>query len=119
MKIIGQLLQGARKPRSETMSKLSQPLHEWSVVAYHQLNVGAEARHAQTREGKIKTYEEARLWALNFIRTTPMVSLVEVCHVEKDESGKYEDVAVHRMINSMGVWKESIMRRPWFEGDYQ
>ena len=96
--------------------KTSNPLHEWSVIAYHQLNVGAESRKAQTREGKIKTYKEAKLWALNFIRTTEMVAVVEVCHVETVD-GKLEDVAVHRYFNSMGVWKQSIMKRPWFRGD--
>jgi hypothetical protein len=87
------------------------------VIGYHQLNVGAESHKAQTRESypQIKPYQEAKLWALNFIRTTPMVFLVEVCFVEKVD-GKTEDVAVHRFVNSAGVWKQSIMKKPWFQG---
>lgn len=89
------------------------------MVAYHQLNVGEEARHCQTREGKLKEYETARLWAINFIRTHTMVSLVEVCHVERDKHGRIEDIAVHQFINSMGVWKQKVRKKPWFEGHYQ
>lgn len=117
MNIMNRLLKAARERRSD--KRVSQLAHEWSVIAYHQLNVGSESRKAQTREGKLKTYEAARLWALNFIRTTDMVALVEVCHVEKTGFNKVEDVAVHRFFNSMGVWKQTVMKRPWFEGDYQ
>lgn len=97
--------------------------HEWSGLLYRKGDV--------TREGKFKTWQEARQWVVYHLRmerqhdaegnpTSPYtdITLAEVCHVEKNDEGKAEDVAVIRFMPQYGTWTEQQRKKPWFQGQY-
>lgn len=97
---------------------------EWSATVWHSVkNNKGTWKKAQTREGYFRTWEEARLWAVNFVRTNDRVTLAEVSHVEFKPGSiprKREDVAVIKLIPSWDpvaglFWTERRRQEPWFK----
>jgi hypothetical protein len=91
--------------------------HEWAGLLYRKGTV--------TREGKFKTWQEARRWVVFHLRTEKHgqdlytdITMATVCHVER-VGNKVEDVEVGRFLPQYGTWTEQWRKKPWFQGHYQ